>query len=301
YAFAIVLIFGAVILFHEAGHFFVAKWGRIRVHEFAMGLGPVLASVKKGETQYSLRAVPVGGMVRVAGMEAEEDDLPDGFNNKPLKVRTGVIAAGPIMNIVLAAIIFCLIYSVFGIPVDATPEIERVLSGKPAAAAGMRPGDRLVSVNGITGSLNDLRQEILNNPGKPVEIEVDRAGRLLPLQVVPERIKVTLEPEIKDGELVGVRKVEKWIGQIGIVFKSKHQRLPLHQSMVVGVKETWGILGGVGRTLLLLFQKKVPLEGISGPVGIVGMMYDEARISWFSFLRFGGMFSIMIAFFNLLP
>jgi regulator of sigma E protease len=300
YAAAIVLIFGAVILFHEAGHFLVAKLGRIRVDEFAMGLGPVIASVKRGETQYSLRAVPIGGMVRVAGME-EEEDIPEGFNNKPIGIRTAVIAAGPLMNIVLAAVIFCLSYTVFGKIVGVTPEIARVIRGKPAAVAGIRPGDKLVAVNDVTSAdLDDLRQLILDSPGKTVKVVVERNGERLTLSVMPERVKVTEEFEVRNGKVVQVRKVEQWIGQVGIVFKSKRQRLPVHLAMAEGLKETWKTVSRVGESLLLVFKKKAPVE-FSGPVGIVSMMYEQARVSWMSFLYFAGIFNIMIAFLNLVP
>jgi len=301
YSVAIVLIFGAVIFFHEAGHFLIAKLGRIRVDEFALGLGPVLASFKKGETQYSLRAVPVGGMVRVAGMEGEEK-VRDGFNSRPLGVRVGVIAAGPVMNVVLAAIIFCLIYTVFGKPIAVTPVIAKVGRGMPAAVAGMRPGDKLISVNGVTSKdLGKLREQIVRNPGRSIAAVVERDGRQLRLHVVPERKRVVeQEAEYSGGKLVRVRTVKRWIGQVGIIFKEKRQHLSLRESVKTGMEDTWDYLRAVGESLLLVFRGKAEVE-VSGPVGIVSMMYERATVSWLSFLHFAGIFNIMVAFFNLLP
>lgn len=300
YVLAIVLIFGAAIIFHEAGHFLVAKLGKIRVHEFAIGLGPVLVALRRGDTQYSLRAVPVGGMVRVAGMEGEED-LPDGFNKKPMGTRIGVIAAGPVMNIVLAAVIFMLTYTVLGRPVAITPVIGRVISGKPAAVAGLRPGDRFVSVNNVSAAkLTEMREQIERNPGQPIKVVVERSGRLLTFTVVPESKKVTVAPEYKNGKLVRINKVNESIGQVGIVFRDKRERLPLGRAMLEGLKDTWAAISAVGQGFVLVFQKRAPVE-VSGPVGIVGMMYEQARVSWLSFLNFAGIFNVMIAFLNLLP
>jgi regulator of sigma E protease len=151
YIVAIILVFGAIIVVHEAGHFFVAKLAKMRVHEFAIGMGPVLASVQRGETQYSIRAVPVGGMVRIAGVEPGDEDDPEGFSTKPVWARIAAIAAGPLMNIVLAFAIFFAIYTLIGVPSGSvTPVVEHVLQGKPAAKAGIKSGDTLLSVKGFT-------------------------------------------------------------------------------------------------------------------------------------------------------
>jgi regulator of sigma E protease len=153
YIIAIILVFGAIIIFHEAGHFFFAKLFRMGVHEFAAGMGPLLAARKRGSTQYSLRAVPIGGYVRLSGVEPGDEDATDGFNTKSVWARVAVIAAGPIMNIVLAFLIFFIIYTVIGIPSVATPRIKSVIAGKAADKAGMKAGDRIISVAGVQATL----------------------------------------------------------------------------------------------------------------------------------------------------
>jgi len=338
YSAAIVIIFGIIIVFHEAGHFFVAKMKGIKIHEFALGMGPVLFSVTRKETQYSLRIVPVGGFVRVAGMEPDDPD-PEGFNSKPWGQRTAVIAAGPIMNILLAAIIFFLIYGVFGIPSETTNVVEKAITGKPAAAAGIQSGDRLVSVNGVPSEVapallnkahtfvkelklspersnhtwetvrnsmreeqfDKMREQIQESPGKPVALVLLRNGKQFTLSVVPEKKRITQEPELdKQGEMIGAKEVNKWIGQIGVVFQFKREHLSLGSAMMTGVQQTWDTISGILQGFGWIFQGKAKAD-VAGPVGIVTMMYEQAQSSWLSFLQFAGMFNVMIAFMNLLP
>lgn len=298
YVIAIVLIFGAVILFHEAGHFFCAKLAKIRIYEFAMGMGPVLASFRRNDTQYSIRAIPIGGMVRVAGMEGEEEPVPDGFNSKSLPVRIAVIAAGPAMNVVLAALIFCLTYSIIGVPTGITPQVERVFAGSPAAKAGLRSGDRIVEINRVSKNLDAMREQIMQNPNKPIPMVVQRNGQPVQLQLVPNRIKDQQAEFNKDGSLNRVKEVRR--GQIGITFKMNYRQLSVGAALVRGVEETVAITKGIVMSFVWLFERRVPAQ-FAGPVGIIGMMYDQAKISWLSFLQFAGIFNVMVAFFNLIP
>ena len=139
---AFILVFGTIVFFHELGHFLVAKLAGILVYEFSLGFGPKLLQTKFGETNYSLRLLPLGGFVKLAGMdEAEnsldsiEEDSPRSFNNKSLFIRMSTIAAGPIMNFVLAAIILA-IYAPSFIPptvISIVPGLADLggLSGRP--------------------------------------------------------------------------------------------------------------------------------------------------------------------------
>ncbi|MDP3044771.1 MAG: site-2 protease family protein, partial [Bacillota bacterium] len=111
-AIAAIVIFGILIFIHELGHFAVAKRAGILVHEFALGFGPKLFSFKRDGTEYALRAVPLGGFVRMAGMDPHEEDVErhQSFQHKPLWQRMAVIFAGPFMNFVLAAVLFAVIF-----------------------------------------------------------------------------------------------------------------------------------------------------------------------------------------------
>ncbi|MBX6378483.1 MAG: site-2 protease family protein, partial [Clostridia bacterium] len=151
-ALAVVLVFGGLIFVHELGHFLAAKWAGVAVSEFALGFGPRLAGWRRAETEYSLRLLPLGGFVRMAGMGAEGEAAPpvpgSGFGDKPLAWRVGIIAAGPFMNFLLASLLFTVIFGVVGVPRRPTLVLDRVEPGSPAAAVGLRPGDRIVAVDG---------------------------------------------------------------------------------------------------------------------------------------------------------
>ena len=142
-----ILILGILIFVHELGHFLAAKLVGIRVHEFALGMGPLLVARKVGETTYSLRAFPIGGFNRMAGMEPGEADDPRGFNKKSVGQRMGVIAAGSLMNFVLAIIFFIVVFMGIGVASNSNM-IAGVTEGSPAQQAGLQAGDRLVAIDG---------------------------------------------------------------------------------------------------------------------------------------------------------
>lgn len=146
---AVVLLIGLCILFHEAGHFLVARACGMKVHDFSVGFGPSLASFSAGGTEYHLRCVPVGGFVKIAGFApGEDEDEPKAFFRRPRWMGALVLAAGSAMNVVLAALLFVLIGLVWGENIRNTNVIERIQSGMPAASAGLLAGDEIVAVDG---------------------------------------------------------------------------------------------------------------------------------------------------------
>ncbi|HYG60167.1 MAG TPA: site-2 protease family protein, partial [Symbiobacteriaceae bacterium] len=154
-------VFGLLIFIHELGHFSVAKLFDIRVDEFALGFGPVVAGFERGETRYNLRAVPLGGFVKMAGMEDGDSEDPRGFNKKSLVARALVIVAGPVMNFFLAALLYGLFLFFVGVEQVETARLGTVLkecqtevAGQamavecPAHKAGLRAGDEVLTIDG---------------------------------------------------------------------------------------------------------------------------------------------------------
>lgn len=154
-ALAIAVLFGACVLFHEVGHYVTAKLIGMRVHEFAIGFGRRLWGFRRGETEYRLNLIPLGGYVRIAGMEPGAQSEPQGFYSFARWKGAIVLLAGSIMNVVLAALVFILISIAAGVPVfpGHTVDIRKVLPGSPAEAAGLRPGDEIVAIDGMRDSL----------------------------------------------------------------------------------------------------------------------------------------------------
>jgi len=210
----IFLGFSALIVLHEAGHFFVAKATGMRVERFFLFFGPTLFSVKRGETEYGVKAVPLGGYVKISGMNPDEELPPEaagrGYYDQPVWKRIATIAAGPAVNIVVA---FVILFFVMQSPsagtlatlgyVEPTQTVGEVLPGTPAAGA-LKPGDRIVAVDGrgypnlgLEERLGRFIERVATHrcvgkqrPGclaaTPVELTVLRDGRPLAVKVRPQ-------------------------------------------------------------------------------------------------------------------
>ncbi len=168
--FWVVFILGLCIFSHELGHFIAAKLSRMRVKEFAFGLGPLVGGLKRGETVYAIRAIPFGGMVDIAGMEPGEPDVPGGFHTRPRWQRFVTIFAGVLMNVVLAMVLFWIINVFHGVPIADSRAVivGKVMPATPAEAAGLQKGDEIVAVDGNQYGLQVAGVE----PGSPA----DQAG-----------------------------------------------------------------------------------------------------------------------------
>jgi regulator of sigma E protease len=178
-----ILALSFLIIVHEFGHFIVAKLSGIKVHEFALFMGPKLISKQFGETTYSLRLVPLGGFVRMEGEEQESEDAR-AFNRKPIYIRAAVIAAGPIMNLLFAILIITIIVSKMGFTTTVVDELGK---NSTAAAQGLQAGDRLVQFNNkpIYHPM-DVEMFFYAFKGEKVELEVIRNGN-------PEKFSVPLQ------------------------------------------------------------------------------------------------------------
>jgi len=160
---AVVIVLGACIFFHELGHFTLAKIMGMRVHEFAIGFGRRLVGVRRGETEYRVNLIPLGGYVRIAGMEPGAPPEERGFYRFPRWAGGTVLLAGSFMNVVLAALAFIAISIATGVPVfpGHRVNIRKVMPNTPAQAAGLQAGDQVVAIDGMTDSL--LIEQV--NPG----------------------------------------------------------------------------------------------------------------------------------------
>ena len=187
-----VIVIGLLILIHELGHFFVARWCGVGVERFSIGFGPVLLRWRGKETEYCLSVIPMGGYVKMMG---EEDNPLEGgggttydpakaFAKKPLWARFLIVFAGPGMNLVLAALIFAVVLGTLGRPVWP-PVVGRVADGGPAATAGLRTDETVVAVNGRPIAYwEDLERALSIANGRPLELKVYTPLRKVRVQVV---------------------------------------------------------------------------------------------------------------------
>lgn len=180
-----ILALSFLIIIHELGHFIAAKLSGIKVLEFSLFMGPKLLSIKKGETAYSIRAVPIGGFVRMEGEEEASDDSR-AYNKKPLYIRAIVSFAGPLMNLIVAVIILSVVFSLVGF---RTTVVNQVGEDMAAEEAGVNVGDKIVSFGGKkVYHPMDIELFMFVNKQKPVEVELMRGNELKAVTVVPQKI-----------------------------------------------------------------------------------------------------------------
>jgi regulator of sigma E protease len=202
---------GFVIFIHELGHFLLAKWNGVKVEKFSIGFGPTLLGITRGETEYVLAAVPLGGFVKMLGEGPEEEASkttdPRAYNNKTVGARMAIISAGVIMNVILG--LGCFVYAYGQGMVEMPARIGVVEPASPAYEAGMRPGDEIVAIDGRGDlSWNGMQLKVvLSGQGQVLRFEVSRPGsdRLVPLHIQPRR-----EPG-RDRPTIGVRPMSSMI------------------------------------------------------------------------------------------
>jgi regulator of sigma E protease len=195
--------FSFLVVAHELGHFAVAKWVGMRVEKFSLFFPPTLASKKIGETEYAIGAIPAGGYVRISGMNPSED-LPDdvrdrAYHAQPVWKRIAVISAGPAVNLILALVLLVIFFGLIGAE-TVSDRLGAIEKGYPAATA-LKPGDKLVAVDGVRGEPIDLSKQISSHecaerpPTKgckastPATLTIERNGR-----EVVERLRPIYDP-----------------------------------------------------------------------------------------------------------
>lgn len=271
------LVFLLVVMLHEFGHFAVAKLSGIKVNEFSIGMGPKIYQKQKGETFYSLRALPVGGYVAMEGEEENSHD-PRAFNNVSIVKRMAVVLAGAFMNFVLAFIAFTLIFSIVGY---GSSEIEKVISNSPADKAGIQSGDLIIKINeNKVKDIYDINSIISKNQKEEMDFQINREGNILNLKIKPEY------------------SVENQMYLIGITSKLDHSLL---KSISLGANRTLEMSKLILKSIKMMFSGSFKMEYLSGPVGVVQLIGSESSKGFLNFLQILGLISVNLGVFNLLP
>lgn len=282
---ALVLVLGPLIFVHELGHFAGAKAVGVKVHEFAIGFGPSVVRWRRGETRYVLRLLPFGGFVRLAGMDEPEDpaekvsdDDERNFNNKSLWQRILVIAAGPAMNFLFAAVLFAGYLAFVTLP----PTVQYVEPGSPAAEAGLLPGDQILRIEDrAVTTVSDINEVVRANEGRAIEVVFRRDGKVQSISVVPRR------------------NAETQAVQIGVYLVAK-ERMGFVPSVIGGVRQTWGITRDLVYAVVGMLTGKVEAD-ISGPIGIVQVVGQSAARGLPYVIFLTALLSVNLGLFNLFP
>ncbi len=286
--FITILGLGIVIFIHELGHMLAAKWSGIGVYEFAIGMGPKIWSKKWRGTMYSLRMLPVGGFVKLAGVDDDEDEKapPElSFYHKPWSKRLLTIAAGSMMNLLLGFLIFVGIFTFIGVP-RVSNEVQGTFPDSPAAEIGLTKGDKIMSLEGraVTDMQKDFIAVVNKSVGIPLALTIERAG-------VAQTFTVT--PKAKDKDLN--------IGLIGVELGTALTRYNPVLSIGYGLQATWRNITLVFKSLGMLFSGRASFKEMAGPVGIVQFASFSLGRGILQFLQIMAMISISLGVVNLFP
>jgi regulator of sigma E protease len=291
---AAVVGLGVLIVFHEFGHFLLAKLSGVGVLTFSVGFGPKLWVKKKGETEYALSAFPLGGYVKMVGEDPEEEvkavDLERSFAHKSLLKRTAIVAAGPGFNLLLAVFLLMIVFLFYGVPVLSNL-IGAVEPESPAAQAGLQKGDRIVAVDGqAVTAWDDLSSKIKQSAGRSLDLRVQRSGEELAMTVQPRKREVkNIFGELKEDWMIGIGSqvsIEK--GDPGLaISKAFVQTYEYSKLTLIG--------------LYKMITREVSPRNLGGPILIAQMAGQQAQEGIGSFLAFLAVLSINLGILNLLP
>ncbi len=294
--------FAALIIFHELGHFTAAKAVGMRVERFALFFPPLIYKVKRGETEYGIGAIPLGGYVRITGMnpneEIDPEVLPRAYYMQPVWKRIFVIAAGPAVNLLIAFLLLFFIYSGNGIN-SASTKIGAVEKNSPAAAV-LVPGEKLVAIDGKTGDTQSLTKLVGAHPcaGKPTPrcagATPVRLTVLVPAtEAAPAHTVTRVATPFYDPVAKRMR--------LGFSFGNDHHDLSIAGAGNEAVSEMWRVASGSVTRIGKLFYSSEARKQVTGTVGL----YEETRQS----IEFDGtqalfilaIISLSLAVINLFP
>jgi regulator of sigma E protease len=286
---AAVLAVSLLIVLHELGHMWVAQALGMRVERFSVGFGPVVWSATRGEVEYVVSALPLGGYVRITGMSPGDDVAPDdrtAYCNQPAWRRVLVLAAGPGANYLIAVVLAAFLLGTFGLPTpDGSARVGELVAGMPAEKAGLRPGDRIVAVAGAgTATWNDLVAAFQRQPGQAITVEVVRGEG-----AAAERLTLPITPEDRGG-----------VGRVGVTPFAPRVRLGALEAVAQGFARTNAAAAQTLAVLKGMLTREQKAE-LSGPVGIAQELVRGARVGADRFLAIVWNISVALALFNLLP
>lgn len=281
-----ILIFSVIIFVHEFGHFITAKLFDVKVTEFALGMGPALFKKQKGETLYSLRAIPIGGYCAMVGENGEEEDDPRSFARKSKLKRFIILASGAIMNLILGFIVMLALLGFYNQNGFVSTVIESVPEDMPAYEQGIRAGDRVIKVNGRSVSLK-TEIDVYGSFEDSYEITVKRGKEKLTFNVIPKDVEYTLEGKTYKTKRIGVNfgKDEK--------------------SFLNVIKYSWKNCLFMGKLVIISLEQLItgaasPSQ-LSGPVGIINEINTAAKSGLADILNLMVLITINLGLFNLLP
>jgi len=314
------LILGVIVFFHELGHFMVAKLYGVKVEEFALGFPPKIFGIKKGETEYRLNWVPLGGYCKIVGEDGEEKENPRSFGSKSIFQRFQIISAGVLMNFLLAFVIFSFIFMV-GFPQDITGknlsiikadensgqaniiideenaksvkdvkiQISEIVKDSPADKAEIKIGDTITQADETKiNSIENLQNYTQENLGETIVLSITRGSESFTKEIIPRE-------NYPEGEgALGVS-----LAQTAVVSYSFLEAIK--QGLEYTIQLTIFIIMAFASIIWGLVTTGKTVAEVSGPVGIAAMTQQAASMGFLTVLNFTALISVNLAIINALP
>ena len=294
---AFVVVLGVLVFVHEFGHYAAARWCGVHVEVFSIGFGRAIASWKdKVGTTWKVAWLPLGGYVKLHGLERPEtvsDEIRAGwvagrtFHDKGILARAIVVAAGPIANFLLAAVLFAGLYATAGQPVTQ-PVVAEVVAGSAAAAAGLQADDRIEAIDGVaTPTFMDIQHIVSGHPGAKIVLTVRRgdADRTLTATVGTH--------DAGDGTRVGILGIRG--GEV------TYQRVDPASAVGLGIVQTWDVTAETVSGVAQMITGRRGTEDLGGPLRIAQLSGQVAELGLASLVSFIAILSVNLGLINLFP
>ncbi|MFC1570695.1 RIP metalloprotease RseP [Candidatus Omnitrophota bacterium] len=294
-ALIVILVFSVLILVHEAGHLFAAKRVGVTVEAFSLGFGKRLCGFKVGDTDYRISMIPFGGYIKMAGEDPTEASGKEGeLATKPIGHRFWVMTSGAITNYIFAFILFSIIFMI-GVP-TLSNEVGQLLQGYPAEKAGLEVGDQILSISGEkTEYWEDIVAAIKNkySEGGELDFAVVRAGKTMNIEITPDISTVTnIFGQTISRPMIGIAPENK-------ILAVSYDPL---RAIYYGGKRLITLTAMTYKGIWLILTGGMPVKtSVSGPIGIIHIMGQAAKLGIVPLLIITAHVSMALAIFNLLP
>jgi regulator of sigma E protease len=290
------ILLGVLVFVHELGHFILAKKAGVGVTTFSLGFGPRLFGFKKGETDYRISLIPLGGFVRMIGENPGEEvdpaDKDRAFSEKSVGWRLAIVGAGPLSNIALALVLYYIVLLFWGIP-TLTTLVGGVKPGSPAALAEIQKGDRVLAINNKPmHKWDDMVEIIQGSDGKPVQVAVKRGKEVVTSELKPKMVEVT--------DIFGDT---HRIFQVGMMSGGDIMTIDVGPFEAIGMSFQRAYLAAeiIAKSVYKIITQQVSADNIGGPILIAQAAGEAVKHGMAPYLNLAGLISVNLAILNLLP
>ena len=290
-----IIVLGILVFVHELGHFVFAKKLGVGVLTFSLGFGPRLVGRKMGETEYQISVFPLGGFVKLVGEnpgeEIKEEDRGRSFSAQPVWKRFLIVSAGPFFNFLLAIVFFSTI-NIFGVPYFPS-KIGDISPESPAAQAGLKKGDLIVSIDGeAVSKWDDLSRIIRSSQGKELQLKIKRDSETLDLKVTPKSsTQKNLFGEEVQIFVIGITPTDELLVQ----------KVGPFEAIGKGLSQTWFGIKLTVVSIIKVIERVIPAKTIGGPIMIAQLAGEQAKRGIISLILFTAILSINLGVINLFP